>query len=235
MNPASIKEAAWRVEEQLDGLGLNLVINNAGIFCNTSLAMVDSEEMLGAYKTNVVEPMLVGQHTTGAVRCSALLLTQQTPREPPMTTDSVKAFLPLLKKAAQGSSQNGLSCSKAAIVNISSFMGSIGRVPETFSVPAISYHCSKEPRTRGSLLRPSRTLPMRAALNMLTRCQALSYAEDGVLCTAVHPGWVKTDMGTQEAHLPVDESVRGILAVLPTLSEKHSGSLWSWTGKTIPW
>ncbi|CAM5149996.1 unnamed protein product [Eretmochelys imbricata] len=61
MNPASIKEAAWRVEEQLDGLGLNLVINNAGIFCNTSLAMVDSEEMLGAYKTNVVEPMLVGQ------------------------------------------------------------------------------------------------------------------------------------------------------------------------------
>ncbi|CAM4541194.1 unnamed protein product [Lepidochelys kempii] len=163
-----------------------------------------------------------------------------------MTTDSDKAFLPLLKKAAQGSSQNGLSCSKAAIVNISSFMGSIERVPETFSVPAISYRCSKyraaapvcggtQPgRAHGNTL-SSRTLPMRAALNMLTRCQALSYAEDGVLCTAVHPGWVKTDMGTQEAHLPVDESVRGILAVLPTLSEKHSGSLWSWTGKTIPW
>ncbi|EMP28839.1 C-factor [Chelonia mydas] len=221
---------------QLDGLGLNLVINNAGIFCNLSLAMVDSREMLGAYKTNVVGPMLVGQ--TPPVWCSALFnvdtsrlracslrvlpqlcrsLTQQTPREPPMTTDSDKAFLPLLKKAAQGSSQNGLSCSKAAIVNISSFMGSIDRVPETFSVPAISYRCSK------------------AALNMLTRCQAPSYAEDGILCTAVHPGWVKTDMGTQEAHLPVDESVRGILAVLPTLSEKHSGSLWSWTGKTIPW
>ncbi|CAM4620171.1 unnamed protein product [Lepidochelys olivacea] len=151
-----------------------------------------------------------------------------------MTTDSDKAFLPLLKKAAQGSSQNGLSCSKAAIVNISSFMGSIERVPETFSVPAISYRCSKPGRAHGNTL-SSRTLPMRAALNMLTRCQALSYAEDGVLCTAVHPGWVKTDMGTQEAHLPVDESVRGILAVLPTLSEKHSGSLWSWIGKTIPW
>ncbi|CAM4646907.1 unnamed protein product [Caretta caretta] len=159
-----------------------------------------------------------------------------------MTTDSDKAFLPLLKKAAQGSSQNGLSCSKAAIVNISSFMGSIERVPETFiervpetfSVPAISYRCSKPGRAHGNTL-SSRTLPMWATLNMLTRCQALSYAEDGVLCTAVHPGWVKTDMGTQEAHLPVDESVRGILAVLPTLSEKHSGSLWSWTGKTIPW
>lgn len=42
-------------------MGLNLVINNAGIFCNLSLAMVDSREMLGAYKTNVVGPMLVGQ------------------------------------------------------------------------------------------------------------------------------------------------------------------------------
>ncbi|TFJ97854.1 single-pass membrane and coiled-coil domain-containing protein 3-like [Platysternon megacephalum] len=188
VNPASIEEATRRVEEQLDGSGLNLVINNAGIFSNVSLATVDSEEMLSAYKTNVVGPMLVGQ-----------------------------AFLPLLKKAAQGSSQKGLSCSKAAIVNISSVLGSIERIPETFFKPVVSYRCSK------------------AALNMLTRCQALSYAEDGILCAAVHPGWVQTDMGTQEADLPVDESVRGILAVLPTLSEKHSRSLWSWAGKTIPW
>ncbi|XP_044842689.1 C-factor-like isoform X2 [Mauremys mutica] len=188
VNPASIEESARRVEEQLDSSGLNLVINNAGIFSEVSLAKVDSEEMLDAYKTNVVGPMLVGQ-----------------------------AFLPLLKKAAQGSSQKGLSCSKAAIINISSVLGSIERVPETFFKPVISYRCSK------------------AALNMLTRCQALSYAEDGILCAAVHPGWVQTDMGTQEADLPVDESVRGILAMLPALSEKHSGSLWSWAGKTIPW
>ncbi|XP_042717292.2 C-signal-like isoform X2 [Chrysemys picta bellii] len=132
-------------------------------------------------------------------------------------TGELAAFLPLLKKAAQGSSQKGLSCSKAAIVNISSVLGSIERVPETFFKPVISYRCSK------------------AALNMLTRCQALSYAEDGILCAAVHPGWVQTDMGTQKADLPVDESVRGILTVLPTLSEKHSGSFWSWAGETIPW
>nr|XP_054496846.1 C-factor-like [Agelaius phoeniceus] len=188
-NPSAITDAAKVVEGKLNGMGLNLLINNAGIYTPTaSLDTVDTEDMVRTYKTNAVGPMLMAQ-----------------------------AFLPLLKKAAQDSKEKGLSCSKAAIINISTILGSIKKTPDSFFHPVISYRCSK------------------AALNMLTMCQALTYKEAGILCVALHPGWVKTDMGTQEADLTVDTSVRGLLSVLPILSEKHSGTLVNWEGKAIPW
>ncbi|XP_067158904.1 C-signal-like isoform X1 [Apteryx mantelli] len=187
-DPSAIINAVKIVEGKLNGAGLNLLINNAGICAPVTLETVDSEEMIRAYKTNAVGPLLMAQ-----------------------------AFLPLLKKAARESTDKGLSCSKAAIINISTIMGSIEKTSESFFKPVISYRCSK------------------AALNMLTKCQALTYEETGILCVALHPGWVKTDMGTQEADLTADTSVRGLLSVLPILSEKHSGSLLNWEGKAIPW
>ncbi|XP_021396822.2 C-signal [Lonchura striata] len=188
-NPSAITDAAKVVEGKLNGMGLNLLINNAGIYTPTaSLETVDTEDMVRTYKTNAVGPMLMAQ-----------------------------AFLPLLKKAAQDSKEKGLSCSKAAIINMSTILGSIKKTADSFFRPVISYRCSK------------------AALNMLTMCQALTYKEAGILCVALHPGWVKTDMGSQEADLTVETSVRGLLSVLPILSEKHSGTLLNWEGKAIPW
>ncbi|XP_064016735.1 C-signal-like isoform X2 [Pogoniulus pusillus] len=131
-----------------------------------------------------------------------------------------QAFLPLLKKAAQGKPSSALSCSKAAMVNVSSIAGSVGSLCDWDMVQIVSYRCSK------------------AALNMLTKCQSLSYQEHGILCVALHPGWVQTDMGSAAGHQPpvtVDASVRGMLKVLSSLSEKDTGTFLDWEGKVVPW
>ncbi|XP_072279120.1 C-signal-like [Pyxicephalus adspersus] len=129
-----------------------------------------------------------------------------------------KAFLPFLKKAAKENPDKPLGCGKSALINVSTLLGSIEKTPETFfSFPVLSYRCSK------------------AALNMLTRCQSLEFQKDGILCTALHPGWVQTDLGGPHAPLTVDQSVKGIIKVLGNLSENHAGILVDWEGNIIPW
>ncbi|XP_064016720.1 C-signal-like isoform X2 [Pogoniulus pusillus] len=190
-DPASIKAAAARVGEHLEGSGLNLLINNAAIARIIALQEETLETMRQLYTTNTIGPMLLGQ-----------------------------AFLPLLKKAAQESPGAGMSCSRAAIINMSSAGGSIGNTLGWDLMQVVSYRCSK------------------AALNMLTKCQSLSYQEHGILCVALHPGWVQTDMGSAAGHQPpvtVDASVRGMLKVLSSLSEKDTGTFLDWEGKVVPW
>ncbi|XP_013798159.2 C-signal-like [Apteryx mantelli] len=188
---SSIQAAAARVGEHLKDSGLNLLLNNAGIAKLNSLDTETLEDMSQVYATNTIGPLLVSQ-----------------------------AFLPLLKKAALGSPGSELSCSKAAIINISSYGGSIGSPSGWDLMQAVSYRCSK------------------AALNMLTKCQSLGYREHSILCAALHPGWVQTDMGSSAGHTPpltVDMSVQGMLNVLSTLSEKDTGTFLDWEGKVVLW
>ncbi|OXB58475.1 hypothetical protein ASZ78_009040 [Callipepla squamata] len=213
-DPASIKAAAASVGEHLKGSGLNLLINNAGILRKNTLDNETPKDMSEVYATNTIGPLLLSQ-----------------------------ALLPLLKKAAQGSPVSGLSCNKAAIVNISSSGGSIKEIQSWEVVQAVSYRCSK------------------AALNMVTRCLSLGYREHGILCVSFHPGWVKTDMGNIDGYTPgcralpgqplgthacvspsalqaqltVDESVGGMLKVLSSLSEKDTGTFLDWEGNVLPW
>lgn len=61
-NPSAITDAAKIVEGKLNGMGLNLLINNAGIYTpSSSLETADTEDMIRTYKTNAVGPMLMAQ------------------------------------------------------------------------------------------------------------------------------------------------------------------------------
>ncbi|OXB60979.1 hypothetical protein ASZ78_001244 [Callipepla squamata] len=91
---SSIKKVVKEVEEIVGDKGLNCLINNAGINVLASLEDVTAETMLTIYETNTVAQLMV-----------------------------TKAFLPLLRKAAQLST--GMGCHRAAIINMSSLAASM--------------------------------------------------------------------------------------------------------------
>ncbi|XP_028842229.1 uncharacterized protein LOC114794083 [Denticeps clupeoides] len=127
-----------------------------------------------------------------------------------------KAFLPQLRAAAaQGS---GMGVHRAAVVNISSSLGSIQLTSEQLAeFKAYAYKTSK------------------AALNMVTRCMAVDLESEGILCVALHPGWVRTDMGGQRAPMSVEESMTSVLSVISSLTQKDHGSFMDYLGKTVAW
>lgn len=84
---------------------------------------------------------------------------------------------------------------RARIVNITSIMGSLAEVeaPRNYA-----YSVSK------------------AALNMLTRILHREFLPHNVGVVALHPGWVRTEMGGEEAHFSVEESASGLYAQMTT-------------------
>ncbi|NXY08970.1 DHB2 dehydrogenase, partial [Pteruthius melanotis] len=187
-DPNSIKAAVGKVREEVGSAGLNLLINNSGTTRRSTLATETAENMSLVYTTNTIGPLQTSQ-----------------------------AFLPLLKEAAEAQGQRGMSCSRAAIVNISSILGSIEVAEAWEERQDISYRCSK------------------AALNMLTKCLALEYGSSGILCVSVDPGRVTPPLEQGMGPVTEEESVRGVLRLLAQLSATSNGTFWDWRGQQLPW
>ena len=102
----------------------------------------------------------------------------------------------------------------ATVVNVTSQLGSIAR---TSGGAWHSYKASK------------------AALNMCTRLQAGALEGDDVIVVAMHPGWVRTDMGGSSARLSTEESVAGMLDVIAGLSPDDTGRFLAYDGEELPW
>lgn len=85
-------------------------------------------------------------------------------------------------------------------------------------------------RNSGLLYRASK-----AAANMVVKCAALEYGPKGGTVVALHPGWVRTDMGGSGADLDAYDSVRGLRAVIEGLDAKANGGFFDWRGEALPW
>ncbi|XP_043498286.1 C-factor isoform X1 [Polistes fuscatus] len=126
-----------------------------------------------------------------------------------------KALLPLLKIASKNNeTENNMSINRAAIINMTSILGSITQNDQG---GFYSYRCSK------------------AALNAATKSMSIDLKNDGILVTCLHPGWVRTDMGGNNAPMDIDTSISNILNVMKTLSDKHTGCFLQYDGTTLPW
>jgi NAD(P)-dependent dehydrogenase (short-subunit alcohol dehydrogenase family) len=75
----------------------------------------------------------------------------------------------------------------------------------------------------------------KAAVNMAMQCLALEVAARGVGVLLVHPGWVRTAMGTAAADLDVRESAAGVRAVVDGFAASEGLAFRAWDGRDLPW
>ena len=75
----------------------------------------------------------------------------------------------------------------------------------------------------------------KAAANKVTQCLATDLVASGIPVAAIHPGWVKTDMGGPDADIDAITSARGIKSVIDALSLKDTGRFWNYDGNAIEW
>lgn len=102
------------------------------------------------------------------------------------------------------------------IVNISSTAGSLALADGSASHFPHHYPAYKISKT---------------ALNMYTRTLAVELAGKAIV-SSVHPGWVQTDMGGEEADMTPAEAAEGIFALAAARPE--TGQFWH-KGEKLPW
>lgn len=166
--------------------GLNVLFNNAGIATKSvRLGATKHQDLTESLQTNTVAPIML-----------------------------TKACLPLLKKASLANEAQGMGVNRAAIINMSSILGSIQL---NVDGAMYAYRASK------------------AALNAATKSMSIDLRDQKILCISLHPGWVRTDMGGNSAPLDVPTSTTQIVDTIVKLNETHNGGFYQYDGAQLPW
>jgi len=75
----------------------------------------------------------------------------------------------------------------------------------------------------------------KAALNAVVKSLSIDLKEQGIITVALHPGWVKTDMGGPDAEITTHESVELLFGHMMLLTIEDSGRFIDIDGSDIPW
>ena len=75
----------------------------------------------------------------------------------------------------------------------------------------------------------------KTGLNMVVANLARDLAGRGITVLALHPGWVRTDMGGMDAPVSPEESIAGMRRVIAESGSERSGTLWDYRGDRLPW
>ncbi|XP_059138770.1 uncharacterized protein LOC131927120 [Physella acuta] len=186
-----LESAFQETKNAVGDKGLNLLINNAGIFDKNqtgTLSTLTRELMQHHFNVNVSGPLVVTQK-----------------------------FLPLITQAASQDSSKGFSASRAGILMLSSAMGSQERTFTQGHGVGLHYKCSKTALTMAAI--------------MISR----ELKDSGILVLALHPGWVRTDMGSDQAPVSPEDSVSGLLDVVGKAGEDLNGKLVTFDGEVLPY
>ena len=74
----------------------------------------------------------------------------------------------------------------------------------------------------------------KAALNSVLKDTATAL-RDRAICISLSPGWVRTDMGGEDAEIDVQTSVAGMLQLLAGLTPADNASFFDYDGQPLPW
>jgi NAD(P)-dependent dehydrogenase (short-subunit alcohol dehydrogenase family) len=75
----------------------------------------------------------------------------------------------------------------------------------------------------------------KAGLNMLTLIQSKTLASKRIAVAAAHPGWVKTDLGSQAAPMEVGEGAKTVVDLVTVDREMFPHGQMVHKGERIPW
>jgi NAD(P)-dependent dehydrogenase (short-subunit alcohol dehydrogenase family) len=75
----------------------------------------------------------------------------------------------------------------------------------------------------------------KAALNAQAKLLANALGPRGYRVVAIHPGWMRTEMGGAEADIDPEEAARGILRLAGDPAAAPNGAFVDYAGKPLRW